>query len=200
MKTSECETREAVLRAGLKAFARCGYSGASVQDIISATEFSRPTLYYYFGSKAGIYTALLDKAYEECYRRMKSAADGRDTLEEKLVEVLAAVFEFVREERDLTRLAFATAFSAPGEMPDEARNNARACRNREFFQSLIQAGLNRGELDSAFSTGELALSIHGAMVFRVMLHLTRQEGDLSRRAARRIVQLFLKGGARKQGR
>jgi AcrR family transcriptional regulator len=195
---AECETREAILRAGLRAFARRGYSGASVQDIIGATDFSKPTLYYYFGSKAGIYNALLDQAYDECYRRMEAASRGRQSLEEQLVEVLAAVFEFVREERDLTRLAFATAFAAPGELPQGSRNKARAGRNLRLFESLIKGGLKKRELGSEFTAKELALGIHGALVFRVMLQLTLAEGDLSRQTARRMVQLFFKGAGRRR--
>lgn len=196
MKASESQTREAILRAGLSAFARSGYSGASVQDIIGATEFSKPTLYYHFGNKAGIYKALLDKAYDECHRRMLVAAGKQDSLEERLVQVLSCVFEFVRDERDLTRLAFATAFAASAELPEGAKCGARIRRNLGLFESLIKAGLKSGELDSAFTPRELALNIHGAVVFRVMLELTLEEGDLSRRTARRIVQLFMKGAAK----
>jgi AcrR family transcriptional regulator len=198
MKGPDCETREAILRAGLTAFARSGYAGASVQDIIGATEFSKPTLYYYFGSKAGIFKALLDRAYDECYCRMAAAAARHETLEAQLVEVLASVFEFVRQERELTRLVFATSFAAPAELPKKARNEERKRRNLDLLESLIKRALKRGELDSEFTSKELAFGIHGALVFRVMLQLTLDEGSLDRRTARRIVQLFLKGAARKE--
>ena len=44
-------------------------------------------------------------------------ARGKD-LKSKLVEIFTASFDYLEKNRELMRIAFATAFAAPGEMPD----------------------------------------------------------------------------------
>ena len=38
-------------------FVRCGYTGASLSEILSAAEFPRSSFYYFFGSKATLFEA-----------------------------------------------------------------------------------------------------------------------------------------------
>ncbi|WP_395055827.1 TetR/AcrR family transcriptional regulator [Polaromonas sp.] len=62
-------TRDNILRAATKVFARYGYEGGSVEKISqSAKSFDR-MIYYYFGSKEGLFIEVL----EDMYRRMNDA-------------------------------------------------------------------------------------------------------------------------------
>src|SRR5438093_11063212 len=136
--TTDSNTRHKVLQAALKKFADCGYEGASVQDIVEAAQVTKPTLYYYFGNKAELYQALVDYAHDERRRLMQAAAERGGTLADKLVEILAAVFDFLQNNRDLMRIAFATAFAAPGELPAEIHYLEKGSRNFEFIYVLIK--------------------------------------------------------------
>ena len=49
-------------------FAEKGLSGARIDEIADATKTSKRMIYYYFGSKEGLYLAVL----EESYRRMRA--------------------------------------------------------------------------------------------------------------------------------
>ena len=62
-------TRESILRAATKVFARYGYDGGSVEKISRAARSYDRMIYYYFGSKQGLYVAAL----EEIYRRFNEA-------------------------------------------------------------------------------------------------------------------------------
>src|SRR5688572_33458245 len=121
MEKTDRQTRRRILEAALKRFAHCGYAGASVQDIVEAAGVTKPTLYYYFGSKAALYQALVDSAHDERFRLIQDGARHGQSLAEKLEEIIAALFAFLRDHRELMRIAFATAFAAPGEMPAEIR-------------------------------------------------------------------------------
>src|ERR1051325_12210088 len=112
-------TRRRILRVALKHFAESGYPGASVQKIVDEAKITKPTLYYYFRSKAGLYQALVDRAHEERYRLMTAAASSGKTFREQLIALLAALFEFLPKNPALLRLSFATAFAAPGEVPEQ---------------------------------------------------------------------------------
>ena len=61
---------------------------------------TKPTLYYYFKSKAGLYQALVDRAHEQRFHLMQKAAAGAEDFADKLTEILAALFEFLPRNRD----------------------------------------------------------------------------------------------------
>ena len=196
METSDSKTRERILRAALRIFADCGYAAASVQAIVDAARVTKPTLYYYFRSKAGLYQALIDWAHDERFRLMQEAAQRGSLLAERLIEILSALFEFINHNRSLMRIAFATAFAARGEIPSEIRYLGKCERNFEFIHALVEQGLSAGVLDKAFDSHDLALGILGMMNIKVMRHLLRPRSKLTRRDAVSIVQLFLGGAAR----
>ena len=183
------------MRAALKHFAERGYAGASVQSIVDAARVTKPTLYYYFKSKAGLYQALIDWAHDERYRLMCEAAERGKGLSVQLTGVLASLFEFINDHRPLMRIAFATAFSARGEIPAEIRYMDKCERNFEFIHALIRSGLADGTLDKAFSSAQLTMGIYGMMTIKVMEHLVNGKPRLTRHDAESIVQLFLGGAA-----
>jgi AcrR family transcriptional regulator len=192
------KTQAQILSAALNRFASCGYAGTSVQDIVNDARVTKPTLYYYYPSKAGLYQALVDSAHDERLRLMQEAAERGQTLEQRLVEILAALFEYTREHRELVRVAFATAFAAPGEFPKELVYQAKCQRNFEFVHTLIKQGLAEGALDRQFDSRELAVGIHGLMNIYLMAHLMFPECRLDRPTAEQVVQLFLAGAAAKK--
>ena len=84
-------TRESILRAAIKVFARHGYDGGSVEKISKAAKSVDRMIYYYFGNKEGLFVAVL----EEIYRRFNDAEAALDLDLDQPVEALTAVIRFV---------------------------------------------------------------------------------------------------------
>lgn len=193
MIKTEGSGREQILNAALKQFAAKGYAGTSMRDIIAGTGFTLPTIYYHFGNKAGIYKALVDTAFDEAYQRMQTAAARRSDLEAQLVEIALAMFNFVRERRELTRLAFATLFAAPEELPAELREAEKRQRNLGFIEQLIAGAMAARNVNPSFNAHELAEGIYAAITFQVMQSLLDPGPPPTRRQAARMVRLFFEG-------
>jgi hypothetical protein len=138
---------------------------------------------------------LVDQAHDERYHLMQGAAQRGHTLAEKLEEIAAAIFDFSVRNRELMRLAFATAFAASGEAPGQTRCREKGKRSFEFIRSLIELGQASGELDRRFSVDELAMGIYGQFNSHVMVRLLMPECPLDRQTAKQIVRLFLEGAA-----
>lgn len=192
------ETRQLILRAALKRFAHSGYAAASVQQIVDDARVSKPALYYYFRDKAGLFQALVDQAHDERYRLMQAAVASQDTLRAQLVEILAALFAYLGRNRELMRIAFATAFAAPGEVPKELRYSEKCERNFEFIHSLIKKALAAGVLDKRFDSRELAYGFYGQLNAYLVSQLLMPDVRLNRQTAGRIVDLFFAGAAAKK--
>ena len=112
-------------------------------------------------------------------------AERGQTVAEKLVEILAELFEFLQNNRELMRIAFATAFAAPGEVPAEVHYAEKCARNFEFVHDLIRRGQAAGELDCRFDSKELAFGIYGQLSLYSMAHLRMPDCRLDRQTAER---------------
>jgi AcrR family transcriptional regulator len=189
------ETRQEILRAALKRFAHGGYAATSVQQIVEDARVSKPTLYYYFPDKAGLFQALVNEAHDERYRLMREAAAREQTIREQLAEIVAVLFDYFRQNRELMRISLATAFASPGELPEGLRYADRCERNFEFVHSLMKKAQANGELNDRFDSHELAFGFYGQTNAYLMAHLLMPDRRLNRRTAERIVDLFFAGAA-----
>ncbi len=192
------DTRNEILAVAERCFATSGFGGTSINDIAAATRYTKPVLYYHFGSKAGLFRAVLEQSYDQCHTIIETGAQSSGRLEEQLVKIVAGMFEFLRDRQDLTRLAFAAAFAAPNEVPKGLKNDERRRRNFKFLQTVIEAGLKRGELNPVFSAHTLTCGIYGAMSFYLMASVLLPGMRLNQKTARQIVALYLRGAAKRR--
>jgi AcrR family transcriptional regulator len=86
-------TRDNILRAATKVFARYGYEGGSVEKISKAAKSFDRMIYYYFGSKEGLFIEVI----ETIYRRMNEAEEALNIRPDTPVEALKAVVRFVSQ-------------------------------------------------------------------------------------------------------
>ena len=68
-KATSASTRDNILRAATRVFARYGYDGGSLEKISKSAKSVDRMIYYYFGSKEGLFIEVLENAY----RRMNDA-------------------------------------------------------------------------------------------------------------------------------
>jgi AcrR family transcriptional regulator len=67
-------TQSEILDVATKEFAEHGFSGARVDEIAERTRTTKRMLYYYFGSKEGLFVAVLERAYAQI-RAAEKAVD-----------------------------------------------------------------------------------------------------------------------------
>ncbi|HEY4952362.1 MAG TPA: TetR/AcrR family transcriptional regulator [Verrucomicrobiae bacterium] len=198
--TNNSETRQQILRAALKHFANGGYAATSVQQIVGAAKVSKPALYYHFRDKADLFEALVNEAHDGRFRIVQEAVARAKDLPGQLREVLVALFDYFHNNRELTRIAFSTAYAAPGEIPPGLNHLKKCRRNLEFIHALIKRAQAAGELDNRFDSWELAYGFYGQTNFYITAHLLMPGFRANRKAAERVVELFLVGaGAKKKG-
>jgi TetR/AcrR family transcriptional regulator, upper aerobic nicotinate degradation pathway regulator len=90
-KTNSVATRDKILCAATKVFARYGYEGGSVEKISIAAKSVDRMIYYYFGSKEGLFIAVLESMYDKMNQaELKLKLDTAQP-----VESIKAVIRFV---------------------------------------------------------------------------------------------------------
>ncbi|MBW7924545.1 MAG: TetR family transcriptional regulator [Burkholderiaceae bacterium] len=137
-------TRDSLLRAAIRVFARHGLHGGSVDKIAKAAGSYDRMIYYYFGSKEGLFVAVL----EEIYRRFNEAESKLELDFERPVESLGTVVRFVHEYYR-KHPEFVTLLNS--ENLHRGRHIGKSLRAREYsspavgiLERLLASGVARG--------------------------------------------------------
>lgn len=111
------EIANRILEAAIELFARKGYAGTSVREIVQEAEVTNPMLYYYFDSKEGLFQFLTDLLQREFARQLADAIESGDDLHDKLVGVVDVHLSGLRERPNVLRFVYSTLFGAEGSAP-----------------------------------------------------------------------------------
>jgi AcrR family transcriptional regulator len=156
-----------ILEVAMREFAEKGLAGARIDAIAEAMRTSKRMIYYYFGSKEGLYLAVL----EESYRRMRSLESQAhlDELppEDALRKVVGNTVDYQWAHPEFIRLV-------QGENIHRARYLAQSKEIRALNVPAIDAlrrVIERGQASGAFRNGidavDLHMSISALSVFNV---------------------------------
>ncbi|WP_205824998.1 TetR/AcrR family transcriptional regulator [Methylobacterium terricola] len=97
-------TRADILAVATEEFSAFGLSGARVDAIAERTRTSKRMIYYYFGSKEGLYLAVLEKAYADI-RQVEADLDlGNLAPAEAIRRLVEFTFEYDDAHPDFIRL------------------------------------------------------------------------------------------------
>ena len=91
------KTRSLLVDVARQLFAKNGFENTTMNDIAVASNKGRRTLYTYFASKEEIYLAVIETELERLYVRMEEVARRNISPEEKMVQLIFAHLEVVKE-------------------------------------------------------------------------------------------------------
>ena len=141
--TSTNETRERILEAAVKVFATKGYHDTKVDDIVSESNTSKGSFYFYFPSKQDIFLALSDTFAGLLESRLTQAMEKEEHGVQQMDAALQASLGLFSQYRGLAKIALVQAVGL-GAAFEERR---RAMNDR--FTKIIQSRLERAVEDGS---------------------------------------------------
>lgn len=108
---TENPNKQRILEVALSLFAAKGYEAAGIQEIVTTAGISKPTLYYYFGSKLGILNEIIKTCGEPVLSAITNAATYNHDLIMHLTAVLKAEIATAQRAPDFFRLYTAASFA-----------------------------------------------------------------------------------------
>ncbi|RVU07765.1 TetR family transcriptional regulator [Novosphingobium umbonatum] len=148
-------TREEILRVATEVFAKNGLHGARVEELASLTATSKHMIYYYFGSKEGLYAAVLDKAYKD-FRTAESALDYEAlTPSEALRAIVGITFDSHQANPHVVRIIMS-------ENLDHGRHlqGSDQAQQRGQVLATLERIIQRGQASGEFRADIDALHLH----------------------------------------
>ena len=96
-------TRDVLLRAARSAFAQGGLEGARVDDIARRAGINKQLVYHYFGSKDGLYMAVLEQVYRDIRQEETELALDALPAEEAMRRLVEFSFDYLAKCPDFVR-------------------------------------------------------------------------------------------------
>lgn len=159
------ETQDNILRAATRIFAKHGFSGGRIDQISKAAKSHDRMIYYYFGSKEGLYIAVL----EDLYRRFNDAESALkfnvDKPEEALVAVVGFIWDYYHRNPDFITLL-------NDENLHRGKHISKSLRAREYsspaiqiLESVLASGVEKKVFRSGLAARDVYLMIAGLNYF-----------------------------------
>jgi len=160
-------TRADILAAATEEFARKGLSGSRVDEIAERTHTVKRMIYYYFGSKEGLYRAVLARCYDHI-RMIESGLDLKAVpANEALRQLVRTTFDYHNKHPDFVRLVMNENIHHGdhiGHLPDiKSRNRTVIAMLRDLIARGVEDGTFRKDLDPV----ELHMSISALCFYNV---------------------------------
>jgi len=137
--------KERLLAAALELFTAKGYAATPVREIVAAAGMSKPALYYYFGSKEGIYLELMQNTYVIFREQTALLTAYRGTARERIIHFCTGIFDSFLEHIGVARIIYSFFFGPP--------QNAPSFPHEKFFDEMLE--IIRGIVGEGIASGEL---------------------------------------------
>ena len=189
-------TRQRLLEAALAIFSQKGYAAATLEEIAQEAGLTRGAIYWHFGDKAGLYTALLETYSSRAGDVLQQAAlEGGSLLEilrRIFVELLVAI-----DEDDKLRAVIELSLFKTGSVPElEPGRQERLEAGVALLQTVtagMQTGINAGDLRSDMEAVDMARAFLSFQNGAIQLFLTDPESFPLRKQADTMAEIFLNG-------
>jgi len=186
---------ERLLLEGLRAFAEQGYAEVSVDEIARAAGATKPMLYYYYGSKAGLYRAVAKLAFTVILSPGSRAYDVKAPPLERLRAYVRDDFARMRVNPNIARFLYRTAYAASPKAPP-IDHWSLFMPSFQLVIAIVEAA-QRQKLIAPGPAPEMALPLFGLMGIFAQLHLAGPLGEmLGDERADRLVDVYLHGVAK----
>ncbi len=193
-------TMAEILEVATHEFADKGLAGARIDAIAAATRTSKRMIYYYFGSKDGLYLAVL----EEAYRRMRSIEADLHLDDLAPVAALRRLVEFTYDHHqgneDFIRLVMNENMHRAQYLRESRGIRALNVKAIDSIRGLYERGVAQGDFRPGLDPVDIHAAISALTVFNVSNRYTFgtifQRDDFSGPAdtlqREQVVQLLLR--------
>ncbi len=156
--------RARILEEAVRLFSRNGYGSTSVREVAEAAGITKPTLYYHFGSKEGLFEALIDHHLTGLEALVGEAVTSAGGVVDRIRTFAKTYLLGAAEEADALRFLLTCS------LPD-TRDNAnphcgvfgRVLQIVTPLQDVIRQGVTSGELRRDLDPEVAVFALVGAL-------------------------------------
>jgi TetR/AcrR family transcriptional regulator len=187
----EGHIREELMKAALKLFTWRGYAATTVRELVEAAGVTKPVLYYYFGSKEGLFLELMRTHFGRLEAVVDVYRKGQGSVRKRLAAMLDKGFCYVQQDRDFIRLMHSVYFGPPGEAP-YFDFDAYHQRYHDLIAQFLEEGIEKGEFRPG-NSGDMAWIVLGTVEIAIEDQICKQASRIDRETLQRLLNIVFDG-------
>lgn len=169
-----------ILGAATAEFAQYGLGGARLERIIANTHTSKRMVYYHFGSKLGLYQAVLEQAFESARLREQNFDPELGTPMESLIRFTQTAFDSFFERPDFARLLTFENLSGATHIKGSALIARLNQRGLAQIERILERGRQAGVMRNDVKALDVFMNLVGLSYYHVSNHSGYLAGGFSR--------------------
>lgn len=163
-------TQDDILEVATAEFAAHGFAGARVDEIAARTRTTKRMIYYYFGSKQGLFLAVLERVYAQIRRVERGVNVDELSPDEALRKLAEATYD-----HHTTHEAFIQLVSIENiHRAEHLRQSQTILRENATAITLLQEVIERGVRDGIFRDDVDALDVHMVISAYACFHVANR--------------------------
>lgn len=188
---ADATVREKLMSAAIELFARKGYAATTVREIVAAAGVTKPVLYYHFGSKEGIFLAMMKDALSEFEATASSVLGEEGLAKARILGFLDRMFALILEHLDVMRVLDAIYYGPPQGAPFF---DFEAIHQRfiEILTSIVRQGMESGEFRPG-DPEDVAWALVGPFEVARGMSLCHGDVDFGREKLARLLEVVFSG-------
>ncbi len=167
----EAEVRNRIFASALRHFSEKGYAATSLREVADDAQTTKPMIYYYFGSKEGLYSSIVRQILSDMATAIRSDMDTSVAFSEQVLSYCGRYLDYFLAQEEIIALVLREVFGLGGASMDTFADTLGA-EVRKPLDEIIQAGMDHDEFRHDDVT-VCAIAVTGIMNMFILAHVFR---------------------------
>lgn len=183
------KTKRAIFESAIQVFSNCGYTGATMDEVVARAGVAKGSLYYHFKSKEELFIFIIKEGMDLIHEEVEKATENIDDSYEIIKESAKVQLKYVYENKDLFKVIISQIWGT------DERNNML----REEIKSLINKSSKKFKavMDSGYIEDEdpllLSYGLLGVLVSSALFELLSDEEHDNDEVVEKFMRYFESG-------
>lgn len=186
----EAEVRERIFRSALRHFSQKGFAATSLREVSEDAQTTKPMIYYYFGSKEGLYAGIVREILEEMAEEIRANLPAEAPIDEQMMAFCERYLDYFLQKEEIIALVLREVFGLGG-VPMAEFSQALGERVRQPLDAIVARGMDTGALRRD-GVATCATAITGILNMFILAHVFGG-AEIDRETPLRQVRYYLDG-------
>ncbi|MCK6564522.1 MAG: TetR/AcrR family transcriptional regulator [Dehalococcoidia bacterium] len=184
------EVRDRIYASALRQFSHRGYASTSLREICEDARTTKPMVYYYFGSKEGLYSSIVNEIIEEMAAAVRSVPGPAGAEREEVMAYCQRYIDHFFANEETIALVLREVFGLGG-APMQALSHGLGSLVRQPLDEILARGMDSGAFRKDDVEG-CATAITGILDMFILAHVFGHQ-VMDRKAILRQAGYYLRG-------
>ncbi len=143
-ESREPDVRERIFASALRHFSQKGYAATSLREVSADAQTTKPMIYYYYGSKEGLYSSIVREILEEMATVIREHVPPEAPPHAQAIAFAERYLEHFLANEEIIALVLREVFGLGGQ-PMAEFANMLAARVRQPLDEILDRGMAQGD-------------------------------------------------------